>query len=234
MPGADHRDEQAGQEQPPRRVRPRRASAAPCRRRPARGRPRPARAARPSGRPTPSAPATTKLRIVPGQVDEAGLDRRQPEHLLQVERHVEEHREERRRDPERRDLRARERRVAEQAAAGASAARRAPRSRRTRTAARRRRRARRRSARSPQPSSLPRSSASTSRNRPPVERDVPGTSTRGARGSLDSATKRRTIHRHDACPIGRLMRKIHASPGRWSARRRRAGRSANEAPIVAP
>ena len=49
-----------------------------------------------------------------GQVDEAGLDGRQPEHLLQVERRVEEDREERRRDPEGRDLRARERRVAEE------------------------------------------------------------------------------------------------------------------------
>ena len=49
-----------------------------------------------------------------GQVDEAGLDGRKPEHLLQVERRVEEDREERRRDPEGRDLRARERRVAEE------------------------------------------------------------------------------------------------------------------------
>ena len=55
-PRADHRDEQAGQEQPPRRVHRRRSSAAPGRRRPAPGRPRSARAARPSGRPTPSSP----------------------------------------------------------------------------------------------------------------------------------------------------------------------------------
>ena len=48
------------------------------------------------------------------QVDEAGLDRRQAEDLLQVQRRVEEDREERGRDRERGDLRAGERRVAEE------------------------------------------------------------------------------------------------------------------------
>ncbi len=49
-----------------------------------------------------------------GEVDQAGLDRGQPEHLLQVQRDVQEDREERGRDRGRRDLRAGEVRVAEQ------------------------------------------------------------------------------------------------------------------------
>ena len=55
------------------------------------------------------------------QVDEAGLDRRQPEHRLQVQRDVEEQREERRSDRDDGELRSGEARFAQQAAAGASA-----------------------------------------------------------------------------------------------------------------
>jgi hypothetical protein len=40
----------------------------------------------------------------------------------------------------------------------------------------------------PQPTSLPRSSANTSRNSPPVKVTRPALSTRGACGSFDSAT----------------------------------------------
>ena len=59
---------------------------------------RSSRAARPSRPACASRPETKKITTVRGQVGEAGLDRRQPEHLLQVQRRVEEDREERGRD----------------------------------------------------------------------------------------------------------------------------------------
>ena len=49
----------------------------------------------------------------------------------------------------------------------------------------------------PQPSSFPRRRPKTSPNRPAVSVARPGTSTRGARGSLDSRTSRSVIDQHD-------------------------------------
>ena len=84
-----------------------------------------------------------------------------------------------------------------------------------------------------QPSSLPRSRPRTSRKSPPVSVTRPGRSTRGARGSSDSATKVRTIHRH-ASPSGRLMRKIQRQSSAEVSAPPTSGPTANEPPIVAP
>jgi len=83
------------------------------------------------------------------------------------------------------------------------------------------------------PSSLPRSSAKTSRKRPPVSVARPGRSTRAAPGSIDSATKRRTIHRHIS-PSGRLMRKIQRQSRAEVSAPPTSGPTAKEPPIVAP
>ena len=85
----------------------------------------------------------------------------------------------------------------------------------------------------PQPSSLPRSSASTSRNRPEASVAWPSQSTRGARGSRDSPTCERVITRQ-AMPIGRLMRKIHCQPRPQVSAPPTAGPMANVPPMVAP
>ena len=83
------------------------------------------------------------------------------------------------------------------------------------------------------PSSLPRSSAKTSRKRPPVSVTRPSRSTRGARGSFDSATYVRTIHTH-ASPSGRLMRKIHRQSRPEVSTPPTSGPMENAPAIVAP
>jgi hypothetical protein len=85
----------------------------------------------------------------------------------------------------------------------------------------------------PQPSSLPRSSARTSRNSPPVSVICPGQSSRRARGSRDSCTHVRAIHSTNA-PSGRFTRKIDCQPSPLVRAPPTAGPTAKEAPIVAP
>ena len=93
--GADAGDEHAGQRSRSTTSPRRRASSAPCRRPRGRGRRRSSRAGAifsPSGA---RRAGDEEDHDRAGQVGEAGLDRRQPEHLLQVQRRVEEDREER-------------------------------------------------------------------------------------------------------------------------------------------
>ena len=85
----------------------------------------------------------------------------------------------------------------------------------------------------PQPTSLPRSSASTSRKRPAVSAIWPGTSTGGVAGSRDSWTLVRVIHRQKM-PIGMLIRKIHCQSRPLVSAPPTSGPMANEAPMVAP
>ena len=84
-----------------------------------------------------------------------------------------------------------------------------------------------------QPSWLPRSRPSTSRNRPGASTDWPSLSTFGARGSLDSSTFARVIQRHHA-PIGRLTRKIHCQSRPLVSAPPTSGPTANAPPMVAP
>ena len=85
----------------------------------------------------------------------------------------------------------------------------------------------------PQPSSLPRSSARTSRKRPPISVTCPGTSIRRGVGSRPSGTERKVIQR-TAAPIGTLTRKIARQPNSSVSPPPMNGPSANEAPIAAP
>ena len=84
-----------------------------------------------------------------------------------------------------------------------------------------------------QPSSLPRSSASTSRNRPAVSVTWPGMSSLRASGSLDSSTKRRVIARHMR-PSGRLTMKIQRQSRPLVSAPPTSGPMAKAAPIEAP
>ena len=63
----------------------------------------------------------------------------------------------------------------------------------------------------PQPSSLPRSSASTSRNRELLNVTRPPQSIRSASGSRDSRSLS-WVTASAAAPIGTLMKKIHSQP----------------------
>jgi hypothetical protein len=85
----------------------------------------------------------------------------------------------------------------------------------------------------PQPSSLPRSSASTSRNRPELSVIWPGQSSPRAFGSRDSRTQR-AVPTRPMIPSGTLTRKTASQPNPVVSAPPTAGPTANEAPIVAP
>ena len=160
-----------------------------------------------------------------GRKTQPGLQRRQPEDVLQVERQVEEHREHRRRDRERGDLRADER--GRRKSARSTIVVRSTRLRGDEQA----RAARGRRPGEPtmsvlvQPCELPSISARIRQNRPPVSVTSPIGSSRLCSGSLDSwsCAAESAIA---AIPIGMLTRKIQRQrePGR-EHRRRRAARS---------
>jgi hypothetical protein len=84
-----------------------------------------------------------------------------------------------------------------------------------------------------QPSSLPRSGASTSRNSPPVSVIWPGQSIPRAAGSRDSCTYAR-VAAMQSSPIGRLMRKIQRRSRPLVRAPPTSGPTAKDAPIVAP
>ena len=159
------------------------------------------------------------------QEAQAGLQRAVAEHVLDVERQVQEHREHRRRDRERDDARAGERRPAEQREVEHRPLLARARRRRTARAAPRRRSGRRRSRVEPQPFSLPWTSANTSRNSEPenVTRPAQSTPARVRVARLGDLRERQEHGRRS--PIGTLTKKIHSQPiARGDQRRRRPGR----------
>ena len=84
-----------------------------------------------------------------------------------------------------------------------------------------------------QPSSLPRSKASTSRNRPAVSVIWPGQSSLRALGSFDSSTERRVMAMQMR-PSGRFTRKIQRQSRPLVSAPPTSGPMANAAPIEAP
>ena len=85
----------------------------------------------------------------------------------------------------------------------------------------------------PQPSSLPRISASTSRNSELENVTRPAQSTRVAFGSRDSRTRAYVIA-IAATPIGTFRKKIHSQPSESTITPPTSGPKATARPIVAP
>ena len=213
MPGED----EAGQQRRParRRARPR-ASAA--------GRPRRAPGPTPEQRPGPgpgsrAAPAigaTTKESTVERQEAQAGLERRVAEHVLDVERQVEEHREHRRREREGDDRDAREGRLAEQRRGRASGRRAAAldHHERERAAARPPPSAADDQRRSPSPRRCRGSARRSSRKSAAREADHAGDVDRLRIGGARRSRACVSVSTIAAMPIGTLTKKIHSQPRR--------------------
>ena len=85
----------------------------------------------------------------------------------------------------------------------------------------------------PQPSSFPRSSASTSRNSAAISVAWPAQSIRRGVGSRPSPTRRQVTHSATA-PIGTLIRKIALHPNSAVSAPPMNGPIANDAPIAMP
>ena len=168
------------------------------------------------------------------QEAEPGLQRREAEDVLQVERQVEEHREHRRRDRERRRS-ARRRTPGARRAPGRPSSSRSRACDATKSAEQRRRRRRAAPTISAlvQPWLLPSISARIRQSRPPVSVTSPSGSSRPCSGSLDSCSSAARAATAPM-PIGMLTKKIQRHESHEVSIPPASGPTATAAPIVAP